>query len=338
VRRIWGSLIDTFNTFSPCEKPLAKINHLIFKHIKEKHPKSTTPDEILWSHQGIQLRCPIPILEERTPTFKCGTFVIHDEQIVCNKEHDRLLVNGKKHLVKGESLKEGNVLCFKNDKGTFETSFTVGKKGMIMPFTKEKCVFSEEILEQAKVHLRKLFFFVDTPIKVIEFLEPFKEGFVFSPYFSIYSSHDEIEERLNTVLDTWQKIMISFQEDKILASVLNYFKLECEEMKYTDVQKALRLFQFVYFALKEPSEEFEDLVSDYTYYLGEFLRFGYGKCFHVALLFKVLADQLGLKARIEAGYIPEAHAWNVVEIKGEYYFADGARGGFFPLKKDLLVK
>jgi hypothetical protein len=27
VRRIWGSLIDTFNTFSPCEKPLAKINH-----------------------------------------------------------------------------------------------------------------------------------------------------------------------------------------------------------------------------------------------------------------------------------------------------------------------
>lgn len=52
----------------------------------------------------------------------------------------------------------------------------------------------------------------------------------------------------------------------------------------------------------------------------------YGVCRHRALMFKYLADRLGIKSRLvrgkQGGYSGGWHIWNVVELKGKHYVVD----------------
>ncbi len=62
-------------------------------------------------------------------------------------------------------------------------------------------------------------------------------------------------------------------------------------------------------------------------YLGDVLEAHKGQCRHYALLFKVLADKLGLKAALISGFGKfdgefEGHVWNTVTIQGKEYLVD----------------
>ncbi len=49
----------------------------------------------------------------------------------------------------------------------------------------------------------------------------------------------------------------------------------------------------------------------------------YGSCRHRSLLFKYLADRLGIESRvIRGGFRGGAHAWNIVRINDQYYLVD----------------
>jgi hypothetical protein len=48
----------------------------------------------------------------------------------------------------------------------------------------------------------------------------------------------------------------------------------------------------------------------------------YGVCRHRALLFKFLADRLGIPSRLVRGNVPGAHQWNVVLLHGKPYIVD----------------
>jgi len=55
-------------------------------------------------------------------------------------------------------------------------------------------------------------------------------------------------------------------------------------------------------------------------------QLNFGACRHRAIVFKYLADRLGIRSRLIRGrYGPDGHAWNIVDIGGKYYVVDVSR-------------
>jgi hypothetical protein len=76
--------------------------------------------------------------------------------------------------------------------------------------------------------------------------------------------------------------------------------------------------------------------------LGQFLKEGKGLCRHKALFMKILADQVGLKAKLVRGWydnpvIDGAHVWNVFKLEnGEEYLSDSTLNTKFSINHDVV--
>lgn len=142
-------------------------------------------------------------------------------------------------------------------------------------------------------------------------------------------------------------IVVDKDKDVVLKKLINYLENEFAKNQYTELQKHARLATLVC-ALFNQTLYMHAIDRDYL--LGEFVRGGRGVCRHRALLYKVLADELALKATLCAGIlfdrncfknnlfsghsIPKTqnagHAWIEAQINEEKWIIDPMNMQAFP--------
>lgn len=144
-------------------------------------------------------------------------------------------------------------------------------------------------------------------------------------------------------------VYFDLSQDSVLQQILDYFKAEFEVMEYTEEEKVVRLATFC--ATLMHRTEFDPAVLNQSYLIGELARSGTGACRHLAPLFKLLSDHLGLRSGLVASVVDKTvyrytfdqttietstetsgHVWNVVELEdGRHWLVDPMKRIAFPV-------
>ncbi len=165
------------------------------------------------------------------------------------------------------------------------------------------------------------------------------ESFWFSRKFEYSSSNDKIIG-LTLLYEEYDPGTVQFGREALESVVEEMLSLLTEDM--TDYEKALTLYD----ALIDQCAYVKDAANAHTIY-GALVE-GEAVCEGYALAYQYLLMRAGIPAMYVTGYSGEVHAWNAMELDGQWYYADatwddpvGNDGsfryyGYFALTREMM--
>ncbi|MCH9611063.1 MAG: hypothetical protein S4CHLAM81_00260 [Chlamydiales bacterium] len=342
---------------------ISRLNHAIMADVGGE-----TPNDYIWAYKGCPVNQPMPILDDHHMELEEGQFY----ELESWENAPLKLINGDLEDIFGCAFKRvGNKLELYFD--SISQGLTLMINGIRYPYlygcgaNRPSMILKEgDIVVSSAIPLA--FCFKVGPNATILYSNPEKpipQHVASTEYYNtLQRTHraDLVAPIPNGFVDSATAdqtnrdqdfVIVDLDRDVVLRKLVNYLQREFEKYGYSDKEKHMRLTLFVTDLLAQDIESWN--IKD-QFLLGEFVRGGRGVCRHRSLLYKVLADQLGLQATLVSAYVPVrrcfnngpfsghtipntlsgGHAWIETSIDGKEWIIDPMQGQAFPKENPPL--